>query len=272
MGLDDALRDEESESRTTLGTASDRPVPLEEVGHFIGGDAWTSVFDGDHHVATRELPAQPDPITSPTELDRIAHEVSERLEHSCSITTHERIGKRMVCHELDGLARCPMLMCLEDFVDDLSGAFAAQVDRELAGLDARHVEQVSDQRGHSCRSSSRNLELLAKRPSSRILEHRRDREIDRRERISEVMRDHREHLLAGMDRVACSFVVSRVVDGERSPSCELLGELLLRDRVGSSQRSAVTEAQCTQDPVAHSQGRDDQRVEADGRRTIVARA
>ncbi len=86
---------------------------------------------------------------------------------------------------------------MSTFVDDVVCGDVLWLDREPADVDARHVEQVIDEMGH------------------------RRCEIDRARRVSQRMRDDREHVVAHAYSVLRALEGACVVDGCAGALAEL---------------------------------------------------
>src|SRR6266581_9190812 len=86
VGAQDALRDEETETRAaTVGV----PVAIEDVGQVLGADAGTGIRDFERNAVVCGFDDEGDAPNFGREFQRVAEEVAEHLQQAVAIAAHE---------------------------------------------------------------------------------------------------------------------------------------------------------------------------------------
>ena len=126
---------------------------------------------------------------------RVVEQVAEDLDQALRIAVHDRRRVADVEHEalLLGVDRVPARF--RGDAEDLVELEVAPLQAELAGADARAVEQVVDQPGDQRRLALHELQLplLGDGVDARVGEQR-GRHPDRRERVAQRVRRHRDEV------------------------------------------------------------------------------
>ncbi len=151
MRLRDRARDEEAEAGAGLRAPAGVHAPelLEDEEVLVGGDAGPVVDHGDDDVPVVRAGAHLDLVPRDRVLGRVGEEVDEELAQTLAVAphrrervVHDRLHPYFVGSELDHRRRLAY---------ELGEIDVREGVRERAGLDARRVEHVADERGQAAR-------------------------------------------------------------------------------------------------------------------------
>src|SRR5690606_9797966 len=117
---------------------------LEDVRELVRGDALPGVLDGEDGVRAAALDGDGDPATRRRELERVADEVEDDLPQSLWVAQDGK-GVLAVGRERDSLLLGLGAERFDRGFDELGEVEGPRLDRELAGHDARDVEELLDE-------------------------------------------------------------------------------------------------------------------------------
>ena len=177
------------------------------------------------------LCAQRDLAALVGELNGVADQIGEDLQHAVAVREH---GRQLFVEpgaEAQRLLARERLQEVERVAHQPGHGVEPAAGESFAGLDARDLEQIPDQLIHLLGRRGDPLELLAHPAdvgvavgTAELLGHGAGVEQHRRQRVAQVVRDDGEHAVAGAHRLPGLGVEARVVDGDRGAARDLLGE------------------------------------------------
>ena len=198
--------------------------PCASTRTLILGDPRTIVGHREHQLAGSGRHPDLDVAAVGAELDRISDQVDERLHHTSVIAPDRgRVGPD-VDRERDLLER-------RGRGDHVGGFREHPLDREDPGVDRRGLEQILHQPLHHRDGPRDRLDLTTTHRIQGRIGARQDpgRELDVRQRVAEIVRHHREQVLARGDGGA--HLVGQAGRVQRQPGTrrdQLQGPLVAR--------------------------------------------
>src|SRR5689334_2658604 len=225
--LDDSLADGESQPGTPLvRRAPGMPVSVEHLRLLGDGDAGPRVRDGEDDASVACCSAERYAPSIRSEFHRISQEIAEDLHDARCVDVDGREIVRHFRHELDvppgglDLEHAPRL------VDDRLRSLPAALEREPTRFDAGDVEQILNEPIHPLRGldDGREQTLALPRVTDPIVTEGTRAHRDRADRISEIVRDDAEYLVASLGSAPRLAIQSRILESEGGVRRELLGE------------------------------------------------
>src|SRR5581483_11401418 len=153
VGLDDTLGDGKPEPRAAPLRLASLPEPLEQMWQMVLGDPRAGIRDPEPDSAIARFRSDRDAAAGTRELDRVADEILKNLEESVAVAPDFRKLPRHVDAKLERGGGGKALLGFHGLRDQLDWGQPGQLDEELAGLHARHVEQVLDETVHPLRGT-----------------------------------------------------------------------------------------------------------------------
>ncbi len=149
VGLDDASGDVKAEAQASLIVLSGLPESFEDQLQHAAGDARSAVTDAAESLAFGGFDANRDLAALGAEFDRIREEVGEDLHHPVVVEIRHDRSFGAFQGERNSLRGGDRLERRHRFGDQCAKILTRGGYRQLAGIDAGDVGQVSDQPGHA---------------------------------------------------------------------------------------------------------------------------
>ncbi len=262
LGLHDALRDGEAETRSEPSGPLGLPEPVEDPRQVLLRNAGSGVGHEEPHLGAARLYPERDRAALGGELDRVADDVREDLQHPAPVACHVQVGAadRLQAQALLGRRGVERFHGITH--DEFDGE-QARLDREATALDGRRVQEVVDEPIHPQRRAPDGVDGLAgvvPRRAGAQSEGRAHQ--DHTERVPQIVRDDREQLFPLSNGTLGQLVQPRVVHRHRGPPRDLLGEDEVVRAVAPA-RIGGDESERADDAAAGAERHDDEGLRSD---------
>src|SRR5512132_1338479 len=250
VGLDDALDDVQPEPRACAARRALLPVTIEQVRKVFGLDAHARVADREADHGAGSLDADRDLAALGGELQRVAYEVREHLDHAAPLAWEQEGASQRGGAEPDPLLVGDRREDLHDLGDERVHVVRLQVELHALRLDRGGFEELVEQLRRVDRGALDALRAVTHRGSRRPHLARRSglieqggRHQDRRDQVPEIVRGDGQRVLAPQPRPLLGLVEASALQRLRALLSERDHEapILLADpaevEIGEAERS-----------------------------------
>jgi len=157
VSLDDALADGKARPAPARDVRLACQKPVEDVRKIVFRDATARVLDGNLHSAVRVRRAGPQPSFPASENFRaFPRRFESYLQQPVAVRVHRlHVVRYLFPPSRQRAWRGPVATKLDGLMEQRARVDALLADREGAGLDPRHVEQVGNQTLHAADGAHR---------------------------------------------------------------------------------------------------------------------
>ncbi len=162
VGQGDAARNGQTKAEPAVRAIAPLPAlrkQVEHLGQQLRLDASPLVADDDEPLAVGGAARHEDRLAGRRELGGVDEDVPDHLNQPFAVAVHEHRFQRQLREQSDAPLFENGIRALDGLRDHLGDLHPPSFEGQLAGSDARDVEQVIDEPNHVARLPVQNLEL-----------------------------------------------------------------------------------------------------------------